>query len=46
MSLVICDVTPDEILFFCDSACLIENTDPLNYPKDTKKVMFSRNPDA
>jgi hypothetical protein len=41
MSLVLCDVTPNQILFLGDSACPTENTDPLDYPNDAKKVLLS-----
>lgn len=41
MSLVICDVTPGQILFLADSARPLSDRAPRDYPNDATKVLLS-----
>jgi hypothetical protein len=41
MSLVVCDITPNEIVFLADSAHPTENMKPEEWPNDAKKVFLS-----
>jgi hypothetical protein len=41
MSLVVCDITPEEIVFMADSAHPTENLQPKDWPNDAKKVFLT-----
>ena len=41
MSLVVCDITPEEVVFLADSAHPTENMKPEDWPNDARKVFLS-----